>query len=100
MAKTKKNERNTENFFRKIMESKGISKKNGYIIEEQISNNPIIEKLLKNASKSGNGQGKPEFIITNPDYPELIVVVECKADITKHESETKDKYSDYAVDGV
>ncbi len=100
MAKTKKNERNTENFFRKIMESKGISKKNGYIIEEQISNNPIIEKLLKNASKSGSGQGKPEFIITNPDYPELIVVVECKADIAKHESETKDKYSDYAVDGV
>lgn len=99
-TKAKKNERNTENFFRDILKDKGYTKKNGYIVEEQISNNPIVEKLLKNASKSGDGCGKPEFIITNPNYPEIIVVVECKADITKHESNNKDKYADYAVDGV
>ncbi len=99
-TKVKKNERNTENFFRDILKSKGYTKKNGYIVEEQISNNPIIEKLLKNASKSGEGCGKPEFIITNPNYPEIVVVVECKADIAKHESNNRDKYADYAVDGV
>ncbi|NWF67126.1 MAG: methyltransferase, partial [Campylobacterales bacterium] len=29
-----------------------------------------------------------------------MIVVECKADILKHESKTKDKYADFAVDGV
>mgnify|MGYP006863241677 CR=1 FL=1 len=34
---------------------------------------------------------------TNPD---LIIVVECKAQTTKHESINKDKYSEFAVDGA
>lgn len=33
-------------------------------IEEQTSDNPKIDKLLKTASKKGTGQGYPEFIIT------------------------------------
>lgn len=68
--------------------------------EEQKSKIPHIDKLLKNASKSGIGGGKPEFIITFKDNQDLIIVIECKADVTKHESDTKDKYKDYAVDGV
>jgi type I restriction enzyme M protein len=70
-------------------------------IEEQKSKIPRIDKLFKTASKSGDGVGKPEFIITfkkeNPDY---IIIIECKYDVTKHESKTKDNYRDYAVDGV
>lgn len=70
-------------------------------IEEQKSKIPRIEKLLKTASKSGIGAGKPEFIITfkggNPDY---IIIIECKADRTKHESKTRDNYRDFAVDGI
>jgi HSP20 family molecular chaperone IbpA len=30
----------------------------------------------------------------------LLIVIECKADILKHESENRDKFADYAVDGV
>lgn len=70
-------------------------------LEEQKSKNPRIDKLLKYASKSGVGVGKPEFIITyKQDNLDYIIVIECKADITKHESKTKDNYKDYAVDGV
>ena len=69
-------------------------------IEEQISDNAKIAKLLKTASKKGQGQGKPEFLITYKRNADLIIVIECKADITKHESPNKDRYSDYAVDGV
>lgn len=75
-------------------------------IEEQKSKIPAIDKLLKNASKSGTGYGKPEFLITtkkNRDLNknrDLLIVIECKADITKHESENRDRYPDYAVDGV
>ena len=69
-------------------------------IEEQASDNPKISKLLQTASKKGNGQGKPEFLITFKTNPDLLIVVECKADIVKHESATRDKFADYAVDGV
>ena len=33
-------------------------------------------------------------------HPEFIVVLECKADPSKHESPGRDKYSQYAVDGA
>jgi len=69
-------------------------------IEEQKSDNPKIDKLLKTASKKGNGKGYPEFLITYKTNSDLIIVIECKADTTKHQSIDKDKYSEYAVDGV
>jgi type I restriction-modification system DNA methylase subunit len=69
------------------------------IIEEQKSDNPRINKLLKIASKKGNGAGYPEFIISFPNK-DLLIVVECKADIKKHKSKNLDKYDAYAVDGV
>jgi len=59
----KKNETKTVNITRKYFEELGYEN-----IEEQISDNPRIQKLLKNASKTGKGGvGKPEFMITDPD---------------------------------
>ncbi|MDR1896956.1 MAG: N-6 DNA methylase, partial [Prevotellaceae bacterium] len=52
------------------------------------------------ASKKGIGKGRPEFIITFNRNSDLLIVIECKADITKHESPNRDKYADFAVDGV
>lgn len=69
-------------------------------IEEQKSDNPKIDKLLKSASKKGDGKGYPEFLITYKTNPDLIIVIECKADIRKHESKDRDKYSEFAVDGA
>jgi len=69
-------------------------------IEEQASDNAKIDKLLKTASKRGNGKGKPEFIITYNRNADLIIVIECKAEITKHESLNRDRFSDFAVDGT
>ena len=91
-----KNERKTESIVRKHFDKflRDI------IIEEQSSDNPKIKKLLSAASKSGLGGGYPEFIIQYKNNPDLIIVVECKADITKHESENKDRYKDFSVDGV
>ncbi len=69
--------------------------------EEQKSFNPKIDELLKGASKTGGtGKGQPEFIITLKDESNLLIVVECKADSLKHESETRKEYAEYAVDGV
>jgi len=70
------------------------------VIEEQKSTTPKIDKLLKNASKKGGGKGYPEFIISLKNNPDFIIVVECKADITKHQSSALDKYDEYAVDGA
>ncbi|GMO29668.1 MAG: hypothetical protein Ta2B_10640 [Termitinemataceae bacterium] len=72
----------------------------GIIVEEQRSDNPKIDKLLKNASKKGGGKGYPEFIISYKTNTDLLIVIECKADITKHESKERDKYADFAVDGA
>ncbi len=69
-------------------------------IEEQVSDNPKINKLLATASKKGNGKGRPEFLITFMDNQDLLIVIECKADVTKHESKNRDCYAECAVDGV
>jgi len=92
------NERITEDIVREHF--KNDVDYNKIIIEEQKSKIPRVNKLLKNASKSGLGSGKPEFLITFKENHDFIIVIECKSDTIKHESDTKDKYKDYAVDGV
>ncbi|MBX4198961.1 SAM-dependent methyltransferase [Candidatus Parcubacteria bacterium] len=94
------NERLTENIINGWLNKVGITEKDGFSVEQQLSSNPRIEKLLKNASKSGNGVGKPEFIITKNTEQNFILIIECKADPKFHESKNHDKYKDYAVDGV
>ena len=94
------NEAKTYAIFRDMLRSKGYYDDNDIVVEEQKSDNAKIDKLLKNASKKGNKNGYPDFILYSKAYPELIIVVEAKADINKHESETKDNYADYAVDGA
>jgi type I restriction enzyme M protein len=97
------NERKTENIIREILnENKKKYEEEteqSVIIEEQKSDNPRIDKLLKTASKKGSGAGYPEFIISFPNK-DLLIVIECKADIKKHKSKTLNKYSEYAVDGA
>lgn len=47
------NERITENIVRDLLREKGYYSNDNIVIEEQSSQNPKIDKLLKNASKSG-----------------------------------------------
>lgn len=94
------NERNTENIVRKFLAEQGYTNNENIVIEEQSSEDPKINKLLSSASKSGNGKGYPEFIITFKNDPTTLVVVECKANVNFHRSENKDKPIQYAVDGV
>lgn len=98
MAKKKLNERNTEDIVRQHFQKDKLFYT--IVLEEQSSKNPRITKLLQNASKKGNGIGKPEFLISVNDEQNLLIVIECKADILKHESKKRDKFADYAVDGV
>lgn len=95
-----KNERITEGILRKYLEKAGISADVGFLVEEQKSANPRIEKLLKSASKSGDGAGKPEFIITKNGDNDFLIIIECKADTKYHASASLDQYKDYAVDGA
>jgi type I restriction enzyme M protein len=90
------NERKTETIVRNHF-SKYLS---DIEIEEQKSDVIKIDKLLKSASKKGSGKGYPEFLIQYKLNSDLLIVIECKADIKKHESENRDKYSEYSVDGV
>lgn len=94
------NERKTENIVRKYLSEKGYFDNENIIVEEQKSDFVLVDKLLSNASKKGNGKGYPEFIIRSKDYSDFLVIVECKADPKKHESINFDKYGDFAVDGV
>lgn len=94
------NERKTEEIVRKYLEKLGYYNNSLLLIEEQQSDNAIIKKLLKNASKKGNGAGYPEFFIRSKSHSNFLIIVECKADAKKHQSKTLDKFSEYAVDGV
>lgn len=69
--------------------------------EEQKSSNKKISELLKGKSKAGgSGAGYPEFIMTFPTDSKYLIVVECKALNSMHESARLDKPKDFAVDGV
>lgn len=96
----KKNERKTEAIVRKKLDACQYFENDSIIVEEQTSDNPIVDKLLKNASKSGSGSGRPEFIIQSKIDREFIIVIECKADISKHASKDCNRPNDFAVDGV
>lgn len=91
------NERITENIVRQHFSSYGSAVQ----LEEQRSESRRIQRLLQTASKSGTGQiGKPEFIVRFDDAPDLVVVVECKADKLRHRSADMDDPQRYAVDGA
>lgn len=90
------NERKTENIVRSHFEAFSDLIQ----IEEQVSDQVKIDKLLKTASKKGTGKGKPEFLISFKTHADLLIVIECKANVSKHESPNRDQYVDFAVDGA
>lgn len=94
-----RNERITEDIVRQHFKSDALF--SSIKFEEQKSSNKRILELLKGKSKSGGtGDGRPEFIISFPTNSNYIIVVECKADVTKHESAKRNIPKDFAVDGV
>ena len=94
------NEARTCQMFRSLLRAAGYYDNGDVRVEEQQSDNKRIAKLLQNASKAGTGKGYPDFIITSGAHPDLVLVVECKADVRRHESTSHDAYKDYAVDGA
>lgn len=94
--KLARNESKTMNLVRKHFEKYDSEIK----IEEQKSDSPRIQQLLRSASKTGKGRGSPDFIIQFNDKPDFIAVIECKPDIQRHESPDHDQYEHYAVDGA
>lgn len=89
-----KNERDTENLVRDQLRHLGYyDDSNDIGIEEQKSNIEAVRRLLKSASKSGQGgKGAPEFIISAASTPDFLVIVECKADTADHVSAVCDAY--------
>ena len=94
------NEAKTSAIFRELLQKAGYYQDEDLIVEEQKSDHVKIHKLLQNASKRGSKNSCPDFIIHSRKYPELLLVVEAKADCNKQVSETMDHYADYAVDGA
>lgn len=96
------NERVTEDMVDELLRKHGFyDDPDTVIVEKQQSTVEAIRSALIKAGKGGKGgRGYPEFIITSPSTPDMVVVIECKADVKCHESPNRDKPVDYAVDGV
>ena len=94
------NEAKTMQLFRKMLTAHGYFDNKEITVEEQQSDDKKLQKLLQNASKVGVGKGYPDFIISSTKHPELIIVVECKADVARQQSVSLDCYRDYTVDGA
>lgn len=91
------NERTTEGIVRDFIREHAVESQT---LEEQTSSDPAIKRSLNAASKSGGGVGKPEFILRLPDAPNLVIVIECKANARRHASANLDRPAAFAVDGV
>lgn len=87
-AAKRKNEKNTEDVVREALRSLGyFDEENGTQVGLQKSEVEAITRLLRGGSKSRKGgAGYPEFLITNPDTPDFVIVVECKASTSDHAS--------------
>ncbi|GAA3294862.1 class I SAM-dependent DNA methyltransferase [Arthrobacter citreus] len=97
------NERITEDLVDNLLRALGYYDDSDLVVvEKQQSAVQDIRRGLSKASKTGKGKaaGYPEFIITSPGTPDMLVVVECKADVRYHESIDRGQPKDYAVDGV
>lgn len=99
------NERLTEGIVRDKFKSDALFKSIKW--EEQKSNNKRISELLKDSSKNVNSESKkgkrggfPEFIISFPANSNYLIVIECKASPSAHESDNRSNPKDFAVDGV
>lgn len=99
-SKTRRNERRTENLVRDALRDTGYFEEEGVSVDEQLTKNLAIDRLLRTASKSGSGAGFPEFIIRSNLDPEFVIIVECKADVRHHESQGGNRPKDFAVDGA
>ena len=95
-------ERKTENLVRDELRRLGyFNIDNGVSIEEQKSEIAAIKSLLSKASKNKKGNaGYPEFLITWIKDTSFVIVIECKADARKHESQDRNQPKDFAVDGA
>jgi type I restriction-modification system DNA methylase subunit len=70
-------------------------------IETHQSDNNKIKNALKGASKSKKGgAGYPEHIIQIFNHPDLVIITECKGEISLHENNGNVDEVKYAVDGV
>lgn len=71
-------------------------------LEEQKATSRRIAEILKTASKKGTGNsGMPEFIISFPTQnSNHLIIVECKAEVTKHRSTKLNNPVEFAVDGI
>jgi type I restriction enzyme M protein len=86
MAQKTKNERITENLVRDAFRDLAYFAESSDIrVEEQKSNIEAVKRLMRSASKSGQGGGgSPEFIISSASTPDFLLIVECKADTKDH----------------
>ena len=94
------NERKTEDLVEGQLRDACYHSSAHITVEKQQSARAPINNLLTHASKSGSGAGRPEFIISSSTHSHFIIVIECKADVLKHESARRNRPRDYAVDGV
>lgn len=102
-AKSGKNEGLTEQIVYGFLHDLGYyGKSSSILVEPKKSSKPQIQKLLASASKriGSSEPGYPDYIIRDSGQEDVAVVIECKADPTKHVSESLDQFADYAVDGA
>lgn len=87
VKKADPNERNTENLVRDTLKELDYYDDNNISVEEQKSVVEEVKKLLRTGSKSGKGgRGYPEFLVSNKDTPDFLLVFECKALTSDHQS--------------
>ena len=96
------NERITEELVDDLLREFGFyADEEKVLVEKQQSAIKDIRTALSKASKTGKGgAGYPEFIISTPETPDIVLLIECKAEISRHESKNRDRPADFAVDGV
>lgn len=95
------NEDNNVTLVRDALRELGYTTKNGLTVKGQKTPVVAVQRILSTASKHMTGKsGAPDIIITSNTDTDVVVVIECKADPSVHESPNRDIPIKYAVDGA
>lgn len=91
----------TEHLLRELLQAQGWDLRRppsgDVLLKQEYKSYPVLQEILKTASKSGEGAGLPEALLVDRSSVEPLAIIEAKANIADLGKAIKEATEDYAM---